>query len=226
MPPLLHHNHHNTSRKRARFDSEADSVGSDCSDSEISFAARKRVRFSESTSTDSLSNDYPHQDLQIRVYDSELVHSDLDKKSLWWTKSERTSISEYARRLARGFKRQEADRIDHYLHVFDECSKAPSHSTSEYIETATLGVPTEIRGLECAFVPSIKAYRKQHSQEVLMTQEHLHKGKLTRAIAMKILSARAIRSSRPSRVMARLTGEADAKDGVPDLPSAIANKRN
>lgn len=212
MPPLLTHR----SRKRARFDPESDSDRGDFSDSEVSIPSQKRVRFSDQTNV--LSAGGSIQELQITVHGSDLFFSDLDKKSLWWTKGERASISEYTRKLARGFKKQESDRIVHYLHVFDECSKAPSHSTSNYIEKATLGVPVQVRGLECGFVPSIKAYRKQHSQEVLSTQEHLLKGKLSRAVCTKILAARALRSSRPSRVMARLMGEADAANEVPEVP--------
>jgi len=170
----------------------------------------KRLRFGlpRASSTDStlMFGDTIAQE----VHESEIHLEDLDKDELWWSREERAEIADCTRKLARGFKRQNTDCVSHYLHVFDECSKAPSHSSSDFLETATLGVPTEVRGLECGFVPSVKAYRKKHSQEVLETQTQLQKGRLAESVRLRVLSARAVRSSRPSRVMARLMGEADA----------------
>lgn len=213
MAPLSDNSNVNI-RKRRIYDS-LESTADD--DDALLLVGNKRVRFAvHSNSSTSSTTCHFGDNVAEQVHESCIQFDDLDKESLWWSKNERSEIADFTRKLARGFKRQHADRVNHYLRVFEECSKAPSHSSSDFLESATLGVPTELRGLECGFVPSIKAYRKTHAQEVLDTQAQLLKGKLSEAMCRRILSARAIRSSRPSRVMARLMGEADA-DADPDL---------
>lgn len=200
----------NIPRKRHLYDT-AEKHDDDDDDALLSqVGARKRVRFAMQWSGSTDAAVPPLGDVAKEVHESTVLFDDLDKESLWWSKEERTEIADFTRKLARGFKRQYADRVSHYLRVFEECSKAPSHSSSDFLETVTLGVPSEVRGLECGFVPSIKAYRKQHAQEVLDTQSQLRKGRLSEVVCRRVLSARATRSSRPSRVMARLMGEADA----------------
>lgn len=206
MAPLSN----NISRKRHLYDS-AEKQEEDYDDALLSQSrARKRVRFAVQWNGSTGGAVPALGDVALQVYESTVPFDDLDKESLWWSKEERTEIADYTRKLARGFKRQYADRVSHYLRVFEECSKAPSHSSSDFLETVTLGVPCEVRGLECGFVPSIKSYRKQHAQEVLDSQSQLRKGRLPEVVCRRVLAARATRSSRPSRVMARLMGEADA----------------
>ena len=197
----------NNSRKRRRYES----MEKDDDDALTSTVAMKRVHFAldpcrSTHSTASLFGETVAEE----VYESDLHFTDLDKETLWWSKDARFEIADTVRKLARGFKKQYPERVSHYLNVFGECSKTPSHSSSDFLSTVTLGVPTEVRGLECGFIPSVKAYRKKHSQLVLDTQAHLLKGRMSEAMCLQILSSRAIRSSRPSRVMARLIGEADA----------------
>jgi hypothetical protein len=198
----------NDSRKRRRYES-LEKLDDD--DALVSSVAMKRVRFAVdrtigTSSTASLFGDTVAE--QFR--ESDIHHNDLDKESLWWSKNERVEIAGCTRKLARGFKRQHTERVSHYLCVFEACSKTPTHSISDFLSTVTLGVPTEVRGLECGFIPTVKAHRKKHSQFVLDTQAHLLKGRMSEAMCLQILSGRAIRSSRPSRVIARLIGEADA----------------
>jgi len=201
----------NISRKRHLYDG-ADKIEEDDDDDALlsQSGARKRVRFAVQWSGSSGAAVPPLGRVAQQVHESTIPLDELNKESLWWSKEERTEIADCTRKLARGFKRQHADCVNHYLRVFEECSKAPSHSSSDFLENVTLGVPCEVRGLECGFVPSIKAYRKQHAQEVLDTQSQLRKGRLPEVVCRRVLSARATRSSRPSRVMARLMGEADA----------------
>ena len=175
----------------------------------------KRVRFAYQRTTEGSSGCALAGDIAVNFYESKVSRDELDKKLLWWSRVERNSISNRIRRLARSFKRKNTGEVKHYLNVFKECSKAPSHSSSEYLEKAMLGVPIEVRGLECGFVPSMKAYRKQHTKEILRTQEQLAKGNLSQTFCTRVLSSRAIRSSRRSRVMARLMGEADALPSNP-----------
>lgn len=195
-------------RKRRRYETLNDTFEDD--DALVSIA-RKRVRFELPCRSSTASTAATFGDtIAKQVHESEIHYEDLDKEELWWSKGERAEIAECTRKLARGFKRQGTDRVNHYLHVFEECSKSPSPASSNFIESVSLGVPTEVRGLECGFVPSVKAYRKKHLQEVLDTQAQLHKGKMRDAMRLRVLAARAMRSSRPSRIMARLMGEADA----------------
>ena len=70
-------------------------------------------------------------------------------------------------------------------------------------------IPIHVRGLEWGIVPSVKQHRRSHAQEVLDVQEQI-RGRLSSEMRNQVLSMRAIRSSRPSRVMARLVGEGDA----------------
>jgi hypothetical protein len=197
----------NNSRKRRRYES-LDKLDND--DALVSSVAMKRVRFevdrtSSTGSTASLFGDIVAE----KVHESDIHRDDLDKEALWWSKNEHVEMSDRSRKLARGFKRQETELVSHYLDVFEACSKTPTHSISDFLSSVTLGVPAEVRGLECGFIPTVKAHRKKHSQHVLDTQAHLMKGRMPEAMCHQILSSRAIRSSRPSRVMARLIGEAD-----------------
>lgn len=199
----------NRSRKRPRYES-IEKLDDD--DAHVSSSlVEKRVRFAvdrtaSTSSTASLFGD----SVAEQVHESDIYRDELDKESLWWSKDERAEILDCNRKLARGFKRQHTERVSHYLNVFEECSKAPSHNTSDFLSSVTLGVPTEVRGLECGFIPKVKGYRKTHAQYVLDTQKLLLKGRISEVMCLQILSGRAIRSSRPSRVMARLMGEADA----------------
>jgi hypothetical protein len=172
----------------------------------------KRVRFElhSPSSTVSTGNALFGDIVKEHTYSSALILDDLDKEELWWSRRERTEMADFNRKLARGFKRQHKDRVAHYLEVFDECSKRPSHASSDFLEKVQLGVPTEVRGLECGFIPSVKSWRRKHADEVLQTQEKLMKGNLSGTMCLRVLSSRAMHSSRPSRVMARLIGEADA----------------
>jgi hypothetical protein len=172
----------------------------------------KRVRFELHSPVSTGSTDMvPFGDIiKEEIYESRLILDDLDKEELWWSRGERCEMVDISRKLARGFKRQHKDCVDHYLSVFDECSKKPSHASSDFLETVQLGVPTQVRGLECGFIPSVKSWRRNHAQEVLQTQDKLMKGSISGPMRLRVLSSRSMHSSRPSRVMARLIGEADA----------------
>ena len=132
----------------------------------------------------------------------------LDKNTLWWSKNERSSIQKRSLKAARTFKRTNSERVVNYLEVFSQCSQDPSESSSDYLEQATLQVPDHVRGLEYAFVPSIKARRKTHSRQVMDTQEEFQN--LPEERKLQFLASRAIKSSRPSRLLARLVGDSDA----------------
>jgi hypothetical protein len=182
------------SRCREKFDSHDDLSRT---------VPRKRVRFARPST--SLEGNI----LAEEVHESKLCHSDLDKKNLWWSKDERRKITSESRKTARSFRKKNRDQVSHYLFVFEKCSQPPSHASSDFLEKATLSVPTLVRGLECGFVPSIKACRRKHAQEILDTQEQLQTSRLPIEISCRVLSTRSMHSSRPSRVMARLIGDGD-----------------
>lgn len=197
--------------KRKRLLDDDDKL-SDDDDALVALPRTKRVRFElhNPASTVSTGSDLFGDIIKEHVYETEIIVDDLDKEELWWSRRERSEMADFNRKLARGFKRQHKDRIEHYLEVFDECSKTPSHASSDFLEKVQLGVPTEVRGLECGFIPSVKSWRRKHAIEVLQTQEKLMKGRLSGPMCIRVLSSRSMHSSRPSRVMARLVGEADA----------------
>lgn len=137
------------------------------------------------------------------------VYSNLEKSALWWTRRERKSIVETARRTYQRFRdHKPSDCVDHYMEIYDMCCQAPSQATSDYLEDATLFVPDIVRGLEYGVMPETKWCRSKHAADVLNAQEEIQ-GKLSPNMAMQLLGSRSLRSSRPSRVMARLLGESD-----------------
>jgi hypothetical protein len=138
------------------------------------------------------------------------TYSDLKKSALWWSRGERQSIVDTARRTYQRFRdHTPSDCVDHYLEIYYVCCQAPSQTTSEYLEDATLFVPDLVRGLEYGVMPETKWCRSEHVRDVLDAQDEMD-GKLSRNMAMQLLGTRSLRSSRPSRVMARLLGESDA----------------
>ena len=86
-------------------------------------------------------------------------------------------------------------------------------SLASTVGSQTIDVPTHVRGLEGGFLPASKKYRRTHVQRVLRWQRCLGGGNDKE----RMLSARAIRSSRPSRVMARILGASDAASAK-DVP--------
>jgi hypothetical protein len=76
------------------------------------------------------------------------------------------------------------------------------------LEQAKIDLPTHVRGLEYGILPASKAYRRTHVQVVLKLQTQMQS--LQGHMKDRVLSSGAIRSSRPSRVMARILGECDA----------------
>lgn len=196
---------------RKRLLDDADRL-SDDDEALLYVSGNKRVRFELHSKSGTVSTGGVHFGTIVKedVYESELALEDFDKEELWWSRNERAEMADFNRKLARGFKKQNSERVKHYLNVFEECSKPPSHASSDFLEKVQLGVPTQVRGLECGFIPSVKSWRRKHAHEILDTQGKLVKGNLPEAMCCQVLSSRAMLSSRPSRVMARLIGEADA----------------
>ena len=106
------------------------------------------------------------------------------------------------------FQEEAPNQVSHLLDVLDQCSQAPSKSSSEYLENVTIVLPSEVHGLQSFLMPC-KARRMQHTQEVLTVQEQIQ-GRLSCDMRAQVLSARSMRSSRPTRVLARLLGEGHA----------------
>mmetsp|Transcript_56281 Transcript_56281/g.85154 ORF Transcript_56281/g.85154 Transcript_56281/m.85154 type:complete len:206 (-) Transcript_56281:202-819(-) len=147
-----------------------------------------------------------NDDVSIEVVQRHAVES---KPSLWWTREERRDIAEKNQQLAQEFKDYHEDKVEHCNDVFDQCCSDVSASSSDYLEQAKVEVPALVRGLEWGFLPSAKAYRRTHCQQVLEAQTQVQ-NLPNEDMKYRLLSSRAIRSSRPSRVMARILGECDA----------------
>lgn len=147
------------------------------------------------------------------------IYNNLEKSALWWTRLERKSIVETAKRTYQRFRgHTPSDCVDHYMEIYDMCCQAPSQATSDYLEDAALFVPDLVRGLEYGVMPETKWCRSQHVCDVLGAQDEMY-GKLSANMAMELLGSRSLRSSRPSRVMARLLGESDENAVAAQLES-------
>jgi hypothetical protein len=160
---------------------------------------KKRVRFA-TTACGALKTTEAYIDI---------LRSDLDKPNMWWSRQERDDITDKCYDSIVDFRRDHMDQVRHYLSVFDQCAQTPSQSSSDYLEKATVSLPVQIRGLEWGVVPSTKTHRRAHVQELLEVQEQVQG--LSATMRDQVLSSRALRSSRPCRVMARILGEGDAR---------------
>lgn len=160
---------------------------------------KKRVRFA--TDVDG--------EMAVSEVDSDIVHSDLDKPKLWWSSQERSEILDDCRFEIAEFLEDHVDEVRHYVRVFKQCCEEPTQSSSDALEKATVSLPTKIRGLEWGIAPDVKVCRKAHVQTVLDIQD-LSKT-LSGSRRDRILSMRAVGSSRPCLIMARLMGEGDAR---------------
>ena len=159
----------------------------------------KRVRFATTANGEVKTFQVP----------TEICLSDLENEELWWSRAERSKIAERNQELVKRFRQNHMDQVRHYLRVFRLCTETPSQSSSSHLEQATVHIPTHIRGLEWGIVPAAKAHRRTHSQIVVEAQQQI-RGRLSAEMRSRILSMRAMRSSRPSRVMARLVADGDA----------------
>lgn len=140
----------------------------------------------------------------------EILRSDLDKPSMWWSRSEREEISETCRDEILDFRRHHTGAVEHFSSVFVHCQKSPSLESSDYLESATIDLPLTIRGLEWGFAPSTISLRRSHVRQLLSIQDKMHA--LSPEMRDRVLSSRSLRSSRPCRVLARILGEGDARD--------------
>lgn len=152
------------------------------------------------------------------------------KSTLFWTRDERDDILESNHRLAREYRQQQPLSVQKANQVFDRCCQenitddsSDEDETEDFFNndendelevqdilvaagSPTIEVPTQLRGLEWGFLPASKKYRRTHVQRVLRWQRCIDNGN----DKANILSAKAIRSSRPSRVMARILAANDA----------------
>ena len=158
---------------------------------------KKRVRFSHDEDSGALTT---------TEQDSDIFRDQLHKSSLWWTKHERENILSDCRDAIMSFCTDCDDQVQHYVDVFDRCCDSLSPSSSDYIETATVALPTTIRGLEWGFAPETKK-RRQHVVGVLEVQERVQS--LNPQMRDKLLSSQSLRSSRCCLLIARLLGEGD-----------------
>ncbi len=181
-------------------------------DDESSCLPKKRVRFSHSIdgeiqvskSTARTSNDFV----------SSLPSALLSKADLWWSKEDREFTIQECVVAIKEFRADE-DHSEHmkiFSNIYETCLEAPSHASSDYLmEQATVSMPTQIRGLEWGIAPKLKARRKAHIRDVLDVQNRIQ----NQRDREKFVSSRSLKSSRPSRIIARMIGEGDAAAVLP-----------
>ena len=144
----------------------------------------------------------------------DVFRSELDKPNMWWTRKERQAITDSCHNEIEKFRKKYIDQVRHFLAVFEKCQLSPSQASSNYIEKATLSVPTSIRGLEWGWAPSTVSHRREHVKEILAVQEQIQA--LSSDLQDRVLSTRSLHSSRPSRVLARLLAEDDERQCMSD----------
>jgi hypothetical protein len=192
-------------RKRIRVDDipdvdyDIDSITSGDRTKEVIAPSRKRVRFET-------VDDYG----KIKTYEATSIHPHVDNNSLcWWNRHDRSRFIDESNQAIKDFRQSHLDKVRHYLHVYERCSQAPSHSASDYLEKATVCLPPEVRGLEWGIAPSVKSHRRDHMEQVLDAQEQVQNLK-NASFRARIISNQSLRSSRPSKILARLLAEGDA----------------
>ena len=132
------------------------------------------------------------------------------RRMLWYSRDERCHIIEENRDIVHDFELDHEDHVKHYEEVFHRCLESPNETTSNYLEKVTVSIPAIVRGLEWGTCFIMKDYRKKHSEEVLRVQRQLPRS-MNLQMQTRIISSQAMKSSRPSRVMARLIGEGDSR---------------
>jgi hypothetical protein len=204
--PTLFYDPHRHKRTRPT-DSEIEKE-----DNEDYMPRKKQVRFATAASGD----------LKTTEAYIDILRSDLDKPNMWWSRQERDAITDKCYDSIADFRKDHMDQVRHYLSVFDQCTQTPSQSSSDYLEKATVSLPSYVRGLERGIAPSTKAHRRAHVQEVIEVQEQIQG--LSAIMRDQVLSSRALRSSRPCRVMARILGEGDARCDIEE--SKVEQRRS
>jgi hypothetical protein len=126
------------------------------------------------------------------------------KSVLWWTKSERLRATQEGLKIVRTFRREHGKKhVSHYKSLFETFKEPLSKENSDMIERSTIRLPDEVHGLEWGLLPkTLKTCKKQHIRDVLVACDipDLHARE-------RFVSSRSLRSSRPSRIMARMIGE-------------------
>lgn len=179
-----------------------------------------------------------------KVQETKRTCSPESKSTMFWTRDERDDILEANQRLAMEYRREEPINVEKANQVFHQCCHDQDiyqDSSSEdddylyeedededddesldqverdecFVASRNIDVPPQMRGLEWSFLPASKKYRRTHVQRVLRWQQRLEGG--TSAKKSHALSLRAVRSSRPSRVLARILADSDARSAK-DIP--------
>lgn len=150
------------------------------------------------------------EDGRIKTSEAFSIHPHIDNKSLcWWNRHDRARFLDESTQAIKAFRQTSLEKVRHYVQVYERCSQAPSHSASDYLEKVTVYLPPEVRGLEWGIGPPIKSHRREHMERVLDAQEQVQSLK-NASFRERIISNQSLRSSRPSKIMARLLAEGDA----------------
>ncbi|KAL3916965.1 MAG: hypothetical protein SGILL_004933 [Bacillariaceae sp.] len=127
-----------------------------------------------------------------------------DMGAMWWTQEEIQSFSRTARSKAHAFLRKNESFTRTFHSVFQDCSKEASsrrllqtQSVQELLSSANA-----LRGLESRTISVIRQYRNFHITSVLEAAE--------KQDVAELLRARSLRTSKPSRALARILARQDS----------------
>jgi hypothetical protein len=127
-----------------------------------------------------------------------------DMQAMWWTQQEIQSFSRTARSKAHAFLRKNEGFTRTFHTVFQDCSK--DMSSRRLLQTQSvqdlLSSATALRGLESRTISIIRQYRNFHITSVLEAAQQQH--------VQELLRARSLRTSKPSRTLARILARQDS----------------
>jgi hypothetical protein len=163
----------------------------------------------------------------VTEYEPSIVWDMEDTLAMWWTPTDIQTFHRTARAKAKAFLRRSQRFKDAFQAVFQECSK--DISTRDLLETESvqylLSSATTLRGLESRTISIIREYRNFHIQSVL--------GVAKNQTVNTSLRSRSLRTSKPSRILARVLAKQDAiaiahmiqkeLDGAPSSPPSSSD---
>jgi hypothetical protein len=196
---------------RSCVEDENDSEDDDEDDDSVYSLVLSERTDSDDEDSENEEEYYPHSKIRFAPTSSsaKASHYRPPKSECWWNRQDRQAfVSDCHNILDHDVPPAVAA---HYKHVWDQAHQAPppmQDGSSDYLEKVTLCLPTRLRGLEWG-LQSKHAHRQTHVAKVLELQAKTKS--LNPQFRERLLSNISQKSSRPSRMMASLLGEGDAK---------------
>ena len=143
--------------------------------------------------------------------ESDLYLTPEEMTLVWWSNEEVRENYQSAKDFAADFRRDNLESLNQYNELFLLCSDKSSVDfkdlPSTQVAMAVLA-QRDVRGLERSIHPIISTHRAKYTKTFLILQSKVPK-EMSLAAKERVLCARSMQISRPSRAMARLLGHGD-----------------